>query len=51
MKHSFFRVRSDELNDNLYIGLTKSDLSPLNGVALSDKRQTLFIFKYRKVIS
>jgi hypothetical protein len=31
---------------NSLIGLTKSDLSPLNWVALSDKRHTLFQFKY-----
>jgi hypothetical protein len=29
----------------LYIGLTTSDLSTLNWVDRSDKRQTLFIFK------
>lgn len=31
---------------HLYIGLTKSDLYTQNRVALSDKRRTLFLFKY-----
>ena len=37
---------SDCMTPNLYIGLTISDLSPLNRVALFDKRQTLFPSKY-----
>ena len=31
---------------NLWVGLTSSDLSTQNWVALSDKRQVLFVFRY-----
>jgi hypothetical protein len=41
MKHSLFRVRSDELNANLYIYLIASDISTLYWVAMSDKRKYL----------
>jgi len=37
-----------KLAGNLYLGLTKSDLSHLNWVALSDKRQTLFVSQKNK---
>lgn len=35
-------VYSVKITGNLYIGLTKPDLSPLNRVTLSDKWQILF---------
>ena len=33
------------LIDNLYIVLTKSDVSPLDRLVLYDKRHTLLVFK------
>ena len=42
------QVGSFKIADNLYIGLTKSDLYTQKWVAWSDKRQVLFIFKYNK---
>ena len=36
----------DVITANLYIGLIASDLSILNWAALSDKRRSLFDFKY-----
>lgn len=38
-----FAFRFGIIATNLYIGLTKSDLSPQYWAALSDKRPTLFI--------
>ena len=43
-----FFLRFLNISANLYIGLTKSDLSTLNWVALYDKRQPIFIPKYIK---